>query len=128
MVKWLPSVVYRCEGLRLRLRTAKLSTMGNKATLVQRLLEHEGSHDPKHQQTDDSSSGSRDDRELGDRALTDEHSGSGCSRGPRGQMSMGRGRSQGPRGRYVTILQIIGRHLVRKICVQVFNTLRICMI
>ena len=30
--------------------------------------------------------------------------------------------------RYVTILQIIGRHLVRKICVQVFNTLRVCMI
>ena len=30
--------------------------------------------------------------------------------------------------RDVTILQIIGRHLVRKICVQVFNTLRVCMI
>ena len=30
--------------------------------------------------------------------------------------------------RYVTILQIIGRHLVHKICVQVFNALRVCMI
>ena len=65
---------------------------------MQRLLQHEGSQDPEHQQADDSSSGSRDDRELGDRALTDEPSGSGCSRGPRGQMSMGRGHSQGPSG------------------------------
>ena len=76
-----------------RLRTAKLSTTGNKTTLVQRLLEHECSHDPKHQQMDDSFLGSRDDRELGDRAFTNGPSGSGSSRGPRGC-----GRSQGPSG------------------------------
>eukprot|EP00731_Ephydatia_muelleri_P002244 Em0001g2244a len=82
-----------CEGLRLCLRTIKLSTTGNKATLVQRLLEHEDSHDPEHQQTDDSSSGSSDDRELGDRALTDGPSGRGYSRGLRGCRH-----SQGPSG------------------------------
>ena len=82
-----------CEGLRLCLRTIKLSTTGNKATLVQRLLEHEDSHDPEHQQTDDSSSGSSDDRELGDRALTDGPSGRRYSRGLRGCRH-----SQGPSG------------------------------
>ena len=82
-----------CEVLRLRLKKAKLSTTGNKATLVKRLLEHEGSHDLEHQQLDDSSSGSSDDQESSDRALTDRPGGRGCSRG-RG----GCGRSQGPSG------------------------------
>ena len=80
-----------CEVLRLRLKKAKLSTTGNKATLVKRLLEHEGSHD--HQQLDDSSSGSSDDQESSDRALTDRPGGRGCSRGRRC-----RGCSQGPSG------------------------------
>ena len=60
---------------------------------MQRLLEHKDSQDPEHQQMDDSSSGSSDNRELSDGALTDGPSGRGCSCGPRG-----RGRSQGPSG------------------------------
>ena len=52
-----------------------------------------GSHDPEHQQLDDSSSGSSDDQESSDRALTDRPGGRGCSRGRRG-----RGCSQGPSG------------------------------
>ncbi|KAL5516971.1 hypothetical protein EMCRGX_G002430 [Ephydatia muelleri] len=93
-----------CEGLRLCLRTIKLSTTGNKATLVQRLLEHEDSHDPEHQQMDDSSSGSRD-REIGDRALTDGPAAAGTLVGLEVAHSQGlavldacdHGRSGGPR-------------------------------
>ncbi|KAL5488979.1 hypothetical protein EMCRGX_G018014 [Ephydatia muelleri] len=108
------SRLFIATDLRGGLRTAKLSTTGNKATLVQRLLEHD---DPEHQQTHDSSSGSSDDRdglgrltgsggrphseECGDRSSSVLSSARDRPRGPRDserpEGPSGRGRSGGGR-------------------------------